>query len=116
MNQSETERRARLMAMSAKRLPKIKKEFAERQAAKANPMSDKINAFDELQDRHFNSNFEKDGKDAHFIKKSAKKSKSSKTTSGASKKSSKSAKTAKTADKTSKAALGVSVRKGEMIF
>ena len=59
MNQSETERRARLMAMSAERLPKIKKEFAERQAAKADPMSTKIDAFDELQSRNFNSNSRK---------------------------------------------------------
>ena len=141
MNQAESERRARLMAMSAERLPKIKKEFAERQAAKANPMATDIDAFDELQNRHFNSNFEQGGKDAHLVKnrgkgaknaksgknattkaaktaqKSAKSSKTAlKAPKGAgSKKAPKTAKTQKTAEKSSKTALGVSVRKGEMV-
>ena len=50
MNQSEQERRARLLKQGAERLPDIKKRF------------------EEAQKRNFNSNFAPGGKDAKLVK------------------------------------------------
>lgn len=55
MNKQEQERRAKLIATAKERLPGIKEQF------------------EEAQNRHFNSNFQPGGKDAHLVKKAAKK-------------------------------------------
>ena len=118
MNLSEQERRARLMATTAARLPKIKKEFAEKQAIKANPLAS-VDDFDALQSRHFNSNFEKGGKDAHLVKKksgkSSKNTKNAKNAKNSAKTKSAKANKKPAAKPTPKVALGVATRKGEMV-
>lgn len=96
MNQKEQERRARLLKNAKERLPSIKEQF------------------EEAQNRHFNSNFAKGGKDAHLVKRTTKGVKKSKRPSA------KSTKVAKSAPKASntpskKVALSVSTRKGEMV-
>lgn len=121
MNQKEQERRARLLKMSAERLPKIKQDFAERQKNAS------LDNFEEAQSRNFNSNFEEGGKDAHLVKarrsNRAAGAKSAKSNT-ASAKTTRGAKTAKSAGKagnkasaseTRKVNLSVSTRKGEMV-
>ncbi len=95
MNQKEQERRAQLLKSAKERLPGIKEQF------------------EEAQNRHFNSNFEEGGKDAHLVNK------------GRQKKTAKSAKNAQKSQKpannqpakaqTKKVNLSVSTRKGEMV-
>ncbi len=98
MNQSEQERRARLMRQGAERLPDIKKRF------------------EEAQKRNFNSNFAPGGKDAKLVNQLVK----TKTTKQAKATKAPKAKTAKQpaakteADKR-KVNLSVSTRKGEMV-
>ena len=98
MNQSEQERRARLMKQGAERLPDIKKRF------------------EEAQKRNFNSNFAPGGKDAKLVNqpvktKTSKKAKATKT------QKTKVAKqpVAKTEAEKRKVNLSVSTRKGEMV-
>ena len=94
MNQSEQERRARLLKQGAERLPDIKKRF------------------EEAQKRNFNSNFAPGGKDAKFVKhkpaKSTPKSKKAKAPKAQ-------PKPAKTEAEKRKVNLSVSTRKGEMV-
>ena len=121
MNQQEQERRARLMEMSKQRLPKIKKDFEERQKN----ASVSVDAFEEVQNRHFNSNFEKGGKDAHLTTKTSKKARKTPQKANSAKKPVKNPpKQPKKASKKSKKAkvpeerkvnLSVSTRKGEMV-
>ena len=92
MNQSEQERRARLLRQGAERLPDIKKRF------------------EEAQNRNFNSNFAPGGKDAKFVKPKPAKQKKAK-----SPKSPKSSKPQKTEAERRKVNLSVSTRKGEMV-
>ena len=101
MNQSEQERRARLLKQGAERLPDIKKRF------------------EEAQKRNFNSNFAPGGKDAKFVKhKSAKAAKTAKNAPKA-KKAKPAKKPKQPAPKTEaekrKVNLSVSTRKGEMV-
>ena len=98
MNQSEQERRARLMKQGAERLPDIKKRF------------------EEAQKRNFNSNFAPGSKDAKLVNqpvktKTSKKAKATKT------QKTKVAKqpVAKTEAEKRKVNLSVSTRKGEMV-
>lgn len=121
MNQQEQERRARLMEMSKQRLPKIKKDFEERQKN----ASVSVDAFEEAQNRHFNSNFEKGGKDAYLTTKTSKKARKTPQKANSAKKPVKNPpKQPKKASKKSKKAkvpeerkvnLSVSTRKGEMV-
>ena len=94
MNQSEQERRARLLKQGAERLPDIKKRF------------------EEAQKRNFNSNFAPGGKDAKFVKhkpaKNTPKSKKAKAPKAQ-------PKPAKTEAEKRKVNLSVSTRKGEMV-
>ncbi|MBR3318994.1 ribonuclease J [Candidatus Saccharibacteria bacterium] len=90
MNQSEQERRARLMKQGAERLPDIKKRF------------------EEAQKRNFNSNFAPGGKDAKLVKQPAK------STKGKQPKAPKQP-VAKTEAEKRKVNLSVSTRKGEMV-
>ena len=83
MNKQEEERRAKLMKMRETRLPDIRKQF------------------EENQNRHFNSNFKRGGKDAHMAK-NTKKSANKKKATGDNKDS-------------RKVNLSVSTRKGEMV-
>ena len=87
----EQQRRARLLQMSAERLPSIKQKF------------------EEAQKRNFNSNFKPGGKDANLVRN--KKSKKVPTRKVASKPK----KPASTSKKSDKINLGTSTRKGEMI-
>ncbi|MBR3233043.1 ribonuclease J [Candidatus Saccharibacteria bacterium] len=94
MNQSEQERRARLLRQGAERLPDIKKRF------------------EEAQKRNFNSNFAPGGKDAKFVQnKKAKKAQSKKPKN----QPKKAAKPAKSEVEKRKVNLSVSTRKGEMV-
>ena len=117
MNKQEQERRAKLIATAKERLPGIKEQF------------------EEAQNRHFNSNFQPGGKDAHLVKKAAKKSAkaTAKSTAKTSAKTTKQAKkpvmVAKLASgknpmkvvsvngekENKKIALSVSTKKGEMV-
>ena len=132
MNQQEEERRARLIKMSKERLPKIKQDFENRQKAEKTGKTTSVEAFEEAQNRHFNSNFEHGGKDAHLVGKTAKKvAKTAQNTNSTTKSSSKTKTTAKvtpkaTAKKSKKSKkttvpeerkvnLSVSTRKGEMV-
>ncbi|MBQ6355018.1 ribonuclease J [Candidatus Saccharibacteria bacterium] len=112
MNQKEAERRAKLMASTKERLPQIKKNFENRQkAAKSGAPS--VDKFDALQDRHFNSNFEQGGKDAHLVagkKKAAKKAAGNATAAKSGKKAKKGA-----VPEARKVNLSVSTRKGDMV-
>ena len=93
MNQSEQERRARLLKQGAERLPDIKKRF------------------EEAQKRNFNSNFAPGGKDAKFVK-----HKPAKNTPKKKAKAPKAQpKPAKTEAEKRKVNLSVSTRKGEMV-
>jgi len=91
MNIQEEERRARLLKMRAERLPDIKKQF------------------EEAQKRNFNSNFAEGGKDAHLVKKTAKKA-SKKTAPKAA-----APKAPKTEAEQRKVNLSVTTKKGEMV-
>ncbi len=94
MNQSEQERRARLLRQGAERLPDIKKRF------------------EEAQKRNFNSNFAPGGKDAKFVQnKKAKKAQAKKPKN----QPKKAAKPAKSEVEKRKVNLSVSTRKGEMV-
>ncbi len=98
MNQSEQERRARLMKQGAERLPDIKKRF------------------EEAQKRNFNSNFAPGGKDAKLVNqpvktKTSKKAKATKTQKTKVVKQP----VAKTEAEKRKVNLSVSTRKGEMV-
>ena len=94
MNQSEQERRARLLRQGAERLPDIKKRF------------------EEAQKRNFNSNFAPGGKDAKFVQnKKAKKAQTKKPKN----QPKKAAKPAKSEVEKRKVNLSVSTRKGEMV-
>ena len=97
MNQSEQERRARLLKQGAERLPDIKKRF------------------EEAQKRNFNSNFAPGGKDAKFVKPSGKKSQTPSKKSKKTKQPKKTAKPAKSEVEKRKVNLSVSTRKGEMV-
>lgn len=97
MNQSEQERRARLLKQGAERLPDIKKRF------------------EEAQKRNFNSNFAPGGKDAKFVKPSSKKSQNPAKKSKKTKQPKKTAKPAKSEVEKRKVNLSVSTRKGEMV-
>lgn len=118
MNQKEQERRARLMKMQAERLPEIKRRFEENQK-RAELKTDEPTVtgeaviFEEVQKRNFNSNFKPGGKDAHLVKKTAKKA--TKTTKATTKKAEKAATTKKTAAETRKVDLSVSTKKGDMV-
>lgn len=94
MNSREAERRARLMKMRDERLPDIKKQF------------------EESQKRNFNSNFADGGKDAKLVKRkpAGNKNTTSRGKRGAKKPAAQNQPTA-----SAKKALGVSVRKGEMV-
>ncbi|MBR3130950.1 ribonuclease J [Candidatus Saccharibacteria bacterium] len=98
MNQSEQERRARLMKQGAERLPDIKKRF------------------EEAQKRNFNSNFAPGGKDAKLVNQPVK-TKTSKKAKAAKTQKTKVAKqpVAKTEAEKRKVNLSVSTRKGEMV-
>ena len=100
-NQEEQERRARLLKMSAERLPGIKKQF------------------EEAQKRNFNSNFKPGGKDANLVRGKRAKVKAPKRTAKATKaqKTVKSPKSSvkSTSKKSAQINLGTSTRKGEMI-
>jgi len=121
MNEQEAERRARLMAMSAKRIPEINKEFSQRQAkAQIKSVSTSVDNFEEAQNRHFNSNFEKGGKDAAYGGKTSKNGRKMPQKANSSKKSGKngkkSQKSAQPTEKNSrKVNLSVSTRKGDMV-
>ena len=104
MNQKEAERRAKLMASTKERLPQIKKNFEQAQKMAASG----VDKFDALQDRHFNSNFEQGGKDAHLVPKKKKKAAQPQPKSG--KKSKKNA-----VPESRKVNLSVSTRKGDMV-
>ena len=115
MNKQEMERRARLLKNAKERLPSIKEQF------------------EEAQNRHFNSNFEPGGKDAHLVGKTAKNAKKGASVAKAAKNTAKNgkkvAKTAKVANQAQnkqnqqnqdknaerKVNLSVSTRKGEMV-
>lgn len=87
MNKQEEERRAKLLKMSAERLPGIKKQF------------------EEAQKRNFNSNFQPGGKDAHLVNGGKKSRKSTA--------KNKAQPTSPKAER--KVNLSVSTRKGEMV-
>ena len=109
MNKQEQERRAKLLAKARERLPSIKEQF------------------EEAQNRHFNSNFEPGGKDAHLVsrtrQKASKVAKTANQPKKVAKNASKGAKStpkkvatkSKTATESKKVALSVSVKKGEMV-
>ena len=109
MNKQEQERRAKLLAKARERLPSIKEQF------------------EEAQNRHFNSNFEPGGKDAHLVsrtrQKASKVAKTANQPKKVAKNASKGAKStpkkvatkSKTATESKKIALSVSVKKGEMV-
>lgn len=102
MNQKEAERRAQLLKKAKERLPGIKEQF------------------EEAQNRHFNSNFEKGGKDAHLVAKAhqaknAKTAKAAKNTKSAAKNTKATSGSQKKAPQTKKVNLSVSTRKGEMV-
>ena len=98
MNQSEQERRARLMKQVAERLPDIKKRF------------------EEAQKRNFNSNFAPGGKDAKLVNQpiKTKATKKAKATKAPKAKAAKQP-AAKTEAEKRKVNLSVSTRKGEMV-
>ena len=95
MNQSEQERRARLLKQGVERLPDIKKRF------------------EEAQKRNFNSNFAPGGKDAKLVanKKKATQPKKQKNTNSPKK----AQKPVKSEAEKRKINLSVSTRKGEMV-
>ncbi len=95
MNQKEQERRAQLLKSAKERLPGIKEQF------------------EEAQNRHFNSNFEKGGKDAHLVAKAHKSA--SKVAKNVKAAKNKNAKPVKNQPQTKKVNLSVSTRKGEMV-
>lgn len=95
MNQKEQERRAQLLKSAKERLPGIKEQF------------------EEAQNRHFNSNFEKGGKDAHLVAKAHKSA--SKVAKNVKASKTKAAKPVKPQPQTKKVNLSVSTRKGEMV-
>ena len=97
MNQSEQERRARLMKQGAERLPDIKKRF------------------EEAQKRHFNSNFAPGGKDANLIKHKPTKNNAPKKKQKSTKTKAPKAAPQKTEAEKRKVNLSVSTRKGEMV-
>ena len=97
MNQSELERRARLMKQGAERLPDIKKRF------------------EEAQKRNFNSNFAPGGKDAKLVDKSSKAEASKQSKATGSKKAKSPSQPPKTEAEKRKVNLSVSTRKGEMV-
>ena len=97
MNQSEQERRARLMKQGAERLPDIKKRF------------------EEAQKRHFNSNFAPGGKDANLIKHKPTKNNAPKKKQKSTKAKTPKAAPQKTEAEKRKVNLSVSTRKGEMV-
>ena len=103
MNQKEQERRARLLKSAKERIPSIKEQFAEKKSI--------AEQFEEAQDRHFNSNFQPGGKDAHLVGKTRQSAKKApNTVKSGNKVAKKQAKPSK-----SKVALSVSTRKGEMV-
>lgn len=85
MNQNEHERRARLIKMGKDRLPDIRKKF------------------EEAQNRNFNSNFKKGGKDEKLVRKTQKNDHTNLP------------KTRQTTASAKKTELAVTVRKGEMV-
>lgn len=108
MNRQEQERRARLLQNAKERLPGIKEQF------------------EEAQKRHFNSNFEEGGKDAHLVARAHRTRQNAKKAASSAKSGVKATKssdktTAKTAVKSTtkavsdKVRLSVSTRKGEMV-
>ena len=97
MNQSEQERRARLMKQGAERLPDIKKRF------------------EEAQKRHFNSNFAPGGKDANLVKHKPTKNNAPKKKQKSTKAKTPKAAPQKTEAEKRKVNLSVSTRKGEMV-
>lgn len=106
MNQSEKERRERLLKQGAARLPEIKKRFEENKRKAAKPETKKVETgsvaiFEEAQKRHFNSNFKKKAaaKPAKAAAKTAKATKATKKQPAA----------------TSKIELPVSTKKGDMV-
>lgn len=110
MNQTEKERRAELLRSARERLPSIKQQHQQSIA----------DQFEEAQSRHFNSNFEKGGKDAHLVAKAHAKRNSQ----NSAKNNQNNAKTAKksakkpqnqTQNAKNKVNLSVSTRKGEMV-
>lgn len=103
MNQKEQERRARLLKSAKERIPSIKEQFAEKKSI--------AEQFEEAQDRHFNSNFQPGGKDAHLVGKTRQSAKKAPNTAKSGNKvAKKQVKPSK-----SKVALSVSTRKGEMV-
>ncbi|MDO4978614.1 MAG: ribonuclease J [Candidatus Saccharibacteria bacterium] len=109
MNQTEQERRARLMKSQAERLPEIKKRFEERErlAKVVKPESvptDAAAIFEEAQKRNFNSNFKAGGKDAKLVKKAKAPAKKAAAKPAAAPKA-----------KTSKVELSVTTKKGDMV-
>src|SRR5574344_987122 len=78
MNQKEQERRERLMKMQAERLPEIKKRFNENQNHSENHEVKAVETgesviLEEVQKRHFNSNFKPGGKDAGYARRNNRK-------------------------------------------
>ncbi len=122
MNINEEERRARLLKSRAERLPSIKKQFAERTAAKEQATDIKAH-FEAEQGRNFNSNFAPGGKDAKKVGSKAVRSKNASKGAKTAAKSKKAPKKAEKATKTKaqskaeqrKVNLSVSTRKGEMV-
>jgi hypothetical protein len=121
MNQKEQERRAKLMKMQAERLPEIKRRFEENQKrAEIKDNSPTVTGeaviFEEVQKRHFNSNFKAGGKDAHLVKKKTTKS-STKSAQKATRKPVKNDKktTKKSPAEARKVDLSVSTKKGDMV-
>ena len=97
MNQSEQERRARLLKQGAERLPDIKKRF------------------EEAQNRNFNSNFAPGGKDAKLVKHGAKKKQPKSQKAPKKPKLQAQPKASKAEAEKRKVNLSVSTRKGEMV-
>lgn len=132
MKESEEERRARLIASSRERIPKLKQSYAARQNEREKQQkTSSVDNFEAEQNRHFNSNFAVGGKDYQGGRtRSAKAQKGNRTTKNAknahSTKNVKGAKGAartkntKNATKAAKANerqvnLSVSTKKGDMV-
>ena len=125
MRESEEERRARLIASSRERIPKLKQSYAARENARNVQKTTSVDNFEAAQDRHFNSNFAAGGKDYSARASRGRSAKNSRVKSAKSAKSPRNARSTKTAKttKTAKAPkanerqvnLSVSTRKGDMV-
>ena len=123
MKESEDERRARLIASSRERIPKLKQSYAARQEQKAQNArqsqprkTSSVDNFEADQNRHFNSNFAAGGKDYRASRAQNNRAKNSRNARGAKNaKNARNTKSLKPKSNDRQVNLSVSTKKGDMV-